>query len=57
MSSKALTILRPEPDEERRALELFKKYGDQRVSFTDCVSFVLMKLAASSVRATRSCGG
>ena len=46
MSSKVLTILRPGAEDEWRALELFGKYGNQRVSFTDCVSFVLMRRAA-----------
>lgn len=42
-SSTFLSILRPEHDDEMKALELMKKYADQEVSFTDCVSFVLMK--------------
>jgi predicted nucleic acid-binding protein len=42
-SSKALTILRPTHEDEIAAIELFEKYADQEVSFTDCVSFVLMK--------------
>lgn len=42
-SSPLFTILRPDYDIEIRALELFKKYADQKVSFTDCVSFALMK--------------
>ncbi|MBF0104724.1 MAG: PIN domain-containing protein [Deltaproteobacteria bacterium] len=41
--SQILTILRPEDDDEQAALSLFLKYADQRVSFTDCVSFALMK--------------
>lgn len=41
--STALWILRPEEDDERKALTLFEKYADQRVSFTDCMSFVLME--------------
>lgn len=45
MTSRVLTILRPEPEDEWNALELFTKYADQRVSFTDCVSFVLMRRA------------
>jgi predicted nucleic acid-binding protein len=45
MSSKALAILRPTAEDEWKAIELFRKYGDQRVSFTDCVSFVLMRRA------------
>jgi len=41
--SKSLSILRPDENDELAALELFQKYADQCVSFTDCVSFVLMK--------------
>ncbi len=43
LSSAALTILRPDADDETAAVELFAKFADQRVSFTDCVSFVLMR--------------
>ena len=37
-----LKILRPDHDDELSALELFGKYSDQSVSFTDCVSFAIM---------------
>ena len=40
--SERLTLLRPTHDEELRALDLFEKYADQQVSFTDCVSYALM---------------
>lgn len=40
--SKLLSILRPDQDDELAAVEFFQKYADQKVSFTDCVSFVLM---------------
>ena len=40
--SASLSILRPDANDETEALGLFRKYADQRVSFTDCVSFVLM---------------
>ena len=43
MASPAMRILRPEEDDEFEALRLFEKYSDQRVSFTDCISFVLMR--------------
>jgi len=36
-------IYRPNQQEEEKALILFKKYADQRISFTDCLSFVVMK--------------
>jgi hypothetical protein len=41
--STSLSILRPDEHDEFAALELFQKYADQGVSFTDCVSFVLME--------------
>ncbi len=41
--STSLSILRPDKNDELAALEWFQKYADQSVSFTDCVSFVLMK--------------
>jgi hypothetical protein len=40
--SASLSILRPDENDEFAALELFRNYADQSVSFTDCVSFVLM---------------
>ena len=42
-SSGAFQILRPTESDELAALELFEKYADQKVSFTDCISFVLMR--------------
>lgn len=42
-ASKILNIYRPVHEDEVNALALFGKYADQHVSFTDCVSFVLMK--------------
>jgi len=42
-ASRLLTILRPEAADEMAAVEMFRKYADQQVSFTDCVSFVLMR--------------
>jgi len=42
LASSALTILRPAAEQENRAVELFEKYADQQVSFTDCISFALM---------------
>lgn len=38
-----LSILRPDSADELKALELFSKSSDQRVSFTDCISFTLMR--------------
>lgn len=37
--------LRAEPDELGKALRLMRKFSDQGVSFTDCLSAVLMKRA------------
>ena len=41
--SRAFRVLRPEEEDELLALSLMEKYADQKVGFTDCVSFVLMK--------------
>jgi predicted nucleic acid-binding protein len=41
-------ILRPDREDERLALRFFEKYADQEVSFTDCLSFALMR--AHSIR-------
>lgn len=41
--SPSLFILRPNASDELIALELFQKYADQNVSFTDCISFALMQ--------------
>lgn len=38
-----LEILRPELADELAALPLFEKFADQEVSFTDCISFILMR--------------
>lgn len=42
-ASAVLTILRPAEADELAAVNLFRKFADQAVSFTDCASFVLMK--------------
>ena len=42
-SSRTLVILRPDLDDEMRALAFFEKYADQEISFTDAVSFALMR--------------
>lgn len=41
--STALEILRPTESTELDAIVYFEKFADQKVSFTDCVSFALMK--------------
>ncbi len=43
LDSKTLTVLRPDERDERGALALYEKYADQKVSFTDAVSFALMR--------------
>ncbi len=42
-SSGALEILRPDASIEREAIDALAKLADQDPSFTDCVSFVLMR--------------
>ena len=42
-ASELLNILRPSREEELKAIGFFEKYSDHHLSFTDCVSFVLMK--------------
>lgn len=42
-ASKRIRILRPERQDELNALKTFVKYSDQHISFTDCISFELMK--------------
>ena len=43
-ASESLDILRPSREDELEAIGFFEKYSDHRLSFTDCVSFILMKL-------------
>ena len=38
-----MIIERSTEEDELRALEYFKKYADQKVSFTDCLSFMVME--------------
>ncbi len=40
--SDTVTILRPVREDELKALDLFEKYSNLEVSYTDCISFVLM---------------
>ncbi len=42
-ASQSLTILRPNKNDELKAIDFFEKYSDHRLSFTDCISFVLMQ--------------
>ena len=51
-SSQSLRVLRPEERDEHRALALFKKFADQLVSFTDCISFALMERHRAEVAFT-----
>ena len=41
--SKKLTILRPTHEDELMALDIWDKYADQELSFTDCISFTFMR--------------
>ena len=43
LSSAAITILRPGKYDEIEAVKVFEKYADRSVSYTDCISFVLMR--------------
>jgi predicted nucleic acid-binding protein len=42
-ASESLSILRPSREDELKAIDFFEKYSDNRLSFTDCISFVLMQ--------------
>ena len=42
-ASQALNIFRPDKKDELNAINYFGKYADQHVSFTDCISFILMR--------------
>jgi uncharacterized protein len=44
-ASPRFTLLRPGQDDELDALALLEKYADQAASYTDCISFVLMRRA------------
>ena len=48
MTSHFLRILRPDVSDEQAALLLFEKFADQKVSFTDCISFAMMRTAGIS---------
>ncbi|MCP3963233.1 MAG: PIN domain-containing protein [bacterium] len=43
LTSNVLEILRPDHEDELQAVDDFAKFADQGVSFTDCVSFALMR--------------
>ena len=42
-SSPAFEIVFSTIEHEREAVRYFRKFADQRVSFTDCISFAVMK--------------
>jgi predicted nucleic acid-binding protein len=42
-TSRALELIRPDAEAELAALSSYETYHDQDVSFTDCISFVLME--------------
>jgi predicted nucleic acid-binding protein len=43
LASSAISVLRSDPDDENSALGLLERFADQRLSFTDAVSFALMR--------------
>ncbi len=42
-ASEALKIVRASRDDELKAIDLFEKYAEHSLSFTNCISFVLMQ--------------
>jgi predicted nucleic acid-binding protein len=42
-ASRLLYILRPDQEDEVKAVGIFQKFAEHRVSFTDCISFALMR--------------
>ncbi len=42
-ASESIDVLRPTREDELEAIGFFEKYSDHQLSFTDCISFVLMK--------------
>ncbi len=42
-ASRRFQILRPTEGHELSAVDLFAKFADQKISFTDCLSFALMR--------------
>jgi predicted nucleic acid-binding protein len=43
LTSRVLQIERPDLDDELAALEQFERFGDQAISFTDALSFAVMR--------------
>ena len=42
-ASRALRVVRPTEEDEVEALAEFERFADQKISFTDALSFVLMR--------------
>ena len=42
-ASKVIKILRPDHNAELQAIEILQKFADQKISFTDFVSFAIMR--------------
>ena len=42
-ASRVLQILRPDEADETSAVAILEQFADREISFTDCVSFALMK--------------
>ena len=55
-SSSSFQILYSDREDESQAIGLFRKFADQRVSFTDCVSFTLWPwtLAGARIKITNN---
>jgi predicted nucleic acid-binding protein len=43
LTSRLVSIIRPSPAQDSAAMELFRRFDDQRFSFFDCSSFALMR--------------
>jgi hypothetical protein len=44
-ASESIDILRPTREVELEAIGVFEKYSDHHLSFTDCISLVLMRIS------------
>ena len=42
-ASQLIRVLRPVREDEKNAIAVFEKYADQQMSYTDCISCVLMQ--------------
>jgi len=42
-ASRVIKVMRPDRKAEVKAIDIFEKFAGQKITFTDCISFVLMK--------------